>query len=425
MDRTLARWDLRRRHKCRSFANMKWRVWALLALVCACQRKKAATEPIEQPVTSSLPPGGEPNLCIRPSRPSASAVPLGLCHADLDDPLTAARKFYDRQEYSEALSCAAKWTALMPDDPQGHSERAAALVALGNLEAAQLAYSRALALAPDQLDALLGAAHLYAVRLPSNRERDELAVLYSEKGLSLAKREGDQKLVEQFALLSAMAFNDLGESQQAYERAEEALQIGPDNTDARYERGLALFELCRFGEATLAFRSLLEDPEHRARAHHQLGLLRERNGQFREAERHFAQARQLSPDDFPETSLPSPNAFKAEVAKAVRELPADMQRDLSEVPVKAEELPSDADLLSSEPPLSPAILGLYRGPPLGEDCPPGSDQNCRSVALYRRNLARAVRSPEELREQIRMTLLHEIGHLRGEDDLELAARGLE
>ncbi len=273
---------------------MKWRVWAPLALACACQRKQAATEPIAQPVTSSVPPVRERNLCSRPSRLSASVAPLGLCHADLDDPLTAARKFYDRQEYSEALSCAAKWTALMPDDPQGHSERAAALVALGNLEAAQLAYSRALALAPDQLDALLGAAHLYAVRLPSNRERDELAVLYSEKGLSLAKREGDQKLVEQFALLSAMSFNDLGDSQRAYERAEEALQLGPDNTDARYERGLALFELCRFGEATLAFRSLLADPEHRARAHHQLGLLRERNGQFREAERHFAQARQLS-----------------------------------------------------------------------------------------------------------------------------------
>jgi tetratricopeptide (TPR) repeat protein len=355
----------------------------------------------------------------------ASVAPLGLCNPDLGDPLSAARKFYDLQEYSKALSCAAKWTALTPEDPQGHSERAAALAALGNLEAAQMAYSRALALAPDQLDALLGAAHLYAVRLPSSRERDELAALYSEKGLSLAKREGDQKLVEQFALLSAMAFNDLGESQRAYERAEEALQLGPDNTDARYERGLALFELCRFGEATLAFRSLLGDPEHRARAHHQLGLLGERSGQFQAAERHFAQARQLSPDDFPEMSLPSPDAFKEEVAKAVRALPADMRRDLSGVPVTAEELPSDADLLSSEPPLSPAILGLFRGPPLGEDCPLGLDGSCRSVALYRRNLGHAVRSLEELREQIRTTLLHEIGHLRGEDDPELAARGLE
>jgi predicted Zn-dependent protease with MMP-like domain len=36
-----------------------------------------------------------------------------------------------------------------------------------------------------------------------------------------------------------------------------------------------------------------------------------------------------------------------------------------------------------------------------------------------------VRTREELREQIKVTLLHEVGHLRGEDDQELAARGLE
>jgi predicted Zn-dependent protease with MMP-like domain len=47
------------------------------------------------------------------------------------------------------------------------------------------------------------------------------------------------------------------------------------------------------------------------------------------------------------------------------------------------------------------------------------------VVLYRKNLARAVKSHDELIEQIRVTLLHEIGHLRGEDDVELAARGLE
>jgi predicted Zn-dependent protease with MMP-like domain len=47
------------------------------------------------------------------------------------------------------------------------------------------------------------------------------------------------------------------------------------------------------------------------------------------------------------------------------------------------------------------------------------------VVVYRKNLGRAVNSRDELLEQIRVTLLHEIGHLRGEDDLELAARGLE
>ena len=55
----------------------------------------------------------------------------------------------------------------------------------------------------------------------------------------------------------------------------------------------------------------------------------------------------------------------------------------------------------------------------------GHSTAARSNELYRRNLARVVRTPEELRKQISVTLLHEVGHLRGEDDGELAARGLE
>jgi len=62
---------------------------------------------------------------------------------------------------------------------------------------------------------------------------------------------------------------------------------------------------------------------------------------------------------------------------------------------------------------------------LNEPCPADEKGPCRSVVLYRRNLARAVISQDELLEQIRVTLLHEVGHLRGEDDMELAARGLE
>src|SRR5262249_45421487 len=161
--------------------------------------------------------------------------PLQLCKGDPQNPLGAARAFYDEGKYADALSCAARASALSPDDPQAHSERGAALAALGQFEDAQLAYSRALAINPDHLDALLGAAHLYAVRLPSSRERDELAAAYSERGLGLAQVQADAEMAGAFALLSAMAFNDLGESQLALDRAELVLQAEPDNSDARYE----------------------------------------------------------------------------------------------------------------------------------------------------------------------------------------------
>jgi predicted Zn-dependent protease with MMP-like domain len=287
-----------------------------------------------------------------------------------------------------------------------------------------MAYARALALDPNHLDGLLGAARLYGVQMPTLRERDELGSVYAEHGLLLAEEQGDVAMQVELALVSAITFNDLGQARDALERAERVLRLDHRNREAHYERAIALFELCRFAEARAAFTALLDDPDTAAHAHQHLALLLEREGKWRQAERHFARARELSPGEFPAPVQIGMEEFRAAVSRAVAELPEDMRRDLAGVPVDAEELPRDDDLLSGEPPLSPAILGLFRGPSLGEQCAPG-EKPCRSMALYRKNLARAVRSHEELREQIRVTLLHEVGHLRGEDDTELAARGLE
>src|SRR5262252_9263061 len=109
--------------------------------------------------------------------------PLSVCRSQGRDPLTAARAYYNDHDFDQALSCAAQASAFNPEDPQSHSERAAALSALERYEDAQIAYARALALSPDHLDSLLGAAHLYTVSLPSSRERDDLGLLYSERGL--------------------------------------------------------------------------------------------------------------------------------------------------------------------------------------------------------------------------------------------------
>jgi predicted Zn-dependent protease with MMP-like domain len=46
------------------------------------------------------------------------------------------------------------------------------------------------------------------------------------------------------------------------------------------------------------------------------------------------------------------------------------------------------------------------------------------ITLFRFNLARLANDPEELRSQLRITLLHEIGHALGLDEDDLAERGL-
>ena len=403
---------------------------ALCLLLSACKRNAPAPVAPDAgpPAVSAVggpaapaPTAGDTPV-MKPGDATHRVQPLAVCRAEGTAPLDAARRYFGEGRFEEALSCAAQAAALEPDMAVAHAERGGALAALGRESEAQMAYARALAIDPGDPDALLGSAHLYAVQLPSTRERDELGALYAERGLSQPHTPPER--VPQLALVAAMAFNDLGQSEDALARAAIVLAREPGNKEALYERALALFELCRFAEARTAFASLVDDSQRAAHAYQHLGLLLEREGQWKVAQAHFEKARKLAPEDFPAPPLPSEEDFRAEVARAVAALPDDMRGDLAGVPVTAEELPANEDLLANTPPLSPTILGLFRGPPLGEPCD-GSETPCRSVVLYRRNLARAVRTSEELREQIRVTLLHEIGHLRGEDDEELAARGLE
>ncbi|WP_306819134.1 metallopeptidase family protein [Archangium lipolyticum] len=390
-----------------------------LLILGACQRTSPPSAP-------AVPDAGAVAVLAPAAAPVPAAVPvpepLTPCKPGGSNPLDAALDYLDAGKYPEALSCAAQASALEPDSASAHSARGEALAALGRTTEAQVAYARALAIDPEHPDALLGAAHLYAVQLPSSREYDELGALYAERGLS--QPDVSPEMLPRFALVAAMAMNDLGQASEALQRASLVLAREPNNPEAAYEKALALFELCRFAEARTAFTGLLNDPERGAHAHYHLGLLMEREGKWKQAQAHFDKAHALSPRDFPVPPMPTEAEFREDVARAVAALPEDMRRDLTGVPVRAEELPASEDLLSGEPPLSPAILGLFRGPPLSEPCD-GSETPCRSVALYRLNLARAVRSREELREQIKVTLLHEVGHLRGEDDQELAARGLE
>lgn len=410
------------------------RLLALFLLVLgACQRSSSEpppAAPAPEPGAPTSAPTPAPASPPVPEAPAAAAkrdtppppAPLPVCNAEGRSPLEAAQRYYDEARYEEALSCAAQAAALEPDSAEAHAERGLSLSALARVPEAQLAFAHALALHPDEPVALLGAARLYAVNLASSREHDELGLLYSERGLSQPGQPPE--VVVQFALVSAMAFNDLGQASEALNRASIVLAREPRNLEALYERALALFELCRFSEAKAAFTALLSDRAHGAHAHHHLALLLEREGKWKQAQQHFDKARELSPEDFPPPPLPTEEAFRQAVADAVAALPEDMRRDLEGIPVAAEELPAEEDLLSGEPPLSPTILGLFRGPSLSEPCD-GTETPCRSVVLYRRNLARAVRTPAELQEQIQVTLLHEVGHLRGEDDEELAARGLE
>jgi predicted Zn-dependent protease with MMP-like domain len=222
-----------------------------------------------------------------------------------------------------------------------------------------------------------------------------------------------------------MAENDLGRSHRALPHLERAAATLTADPDVTYERGVALFELCRFAEAQRAFERTLALAPNDAWALHQLGLLAERRGAPKRAEALLAQARRLAPRDFRPELPVGADAFRAEVAAAIAALPESERRAVERVPVEIADLPDTSDLLAVDPPLSPSILGLFRGPSEDEPCLPSDGARCRSIVLYRKNLLRFARDAGELSQQVKVTLLHELGHLHGESDDDLRARGLE
>ncbi len=239
------------------------------------------------------------------------------------------------------------------------------------------------------------------------------------------KRSRDKSLAARLALVEGQALNDLGRSREALSRLDAAAAGAGagDELRVRYERAAALFELCRFAEARRGFEEVLAKTPDDAWAHHHLALALERLGDDAGAEREFAAAQKLSPTDFKPPVVPTVEEFRALVDAEAKKLPAPLTADLGRVQLTTEDLPDLEDLTAEEPPLSPTILGLFRGAPI--DDPTADPTDPRTIVLYRKNLGRAVASRDELREQVRTTLLHELGHLRGEDDDALRARGLE
>jgi Flp pilus assembly protein TadD len=332
-----------------------------------------------------------------------------------------------RGEPERALGCADEALRIAPRLVSALTARAAALAATGKLDDARLAYARALAIDPDEPGTLAGAAELYVRRLGGGRDVLELGRGYAARGLRAAARPPHKgtELAARLELIAGIAENDLGRSHLALAHLDRAVAARADDADAVYERGVALYELCRFDEAQKAFDRALALAPGDAWTLHQLGLVAERRGETRRAEALLAKARTLAPGDFRAEIAVDPAAFQAEVAAAVAALPEEERSVLALAPVEIQDLPDPQDLLAVDPPLSPSILGLFRGPPADEPCTASDGPRCRSIVFYRKNLVRFAKDRQELTDQVRVTLLHELGHLHGENDDELRDRGLE
>jgi tetratricopeptide (TPR) repeat protein len=349
---------------------------------------------------------------------------------DRDAALDRAAQAYEDGRFDLALACAERAGSIDPRSIEAHHNRGLALAATERWDEARVAFAHALAIDPDDPETLAGAADLYINRVPPSREMTEIGLEYARRGSQrVGGRRDHRELAARLAVLEAQAYDDLGMTDQAILRAEAAVALDPRNIDARYERAVILFHLCQFDRAREAFLEVFAMAPDDPYVHYHLALILEREGRQADADKLFARAHALAPDKFPDPALmPTPEEFQAMVDRAVADLPPHLKKAVEGVAIEVADVPALEDLLAVDPPFSPTILGLFRGPPLGETAVPGSSGGVpepRSIVLYRKNLARAVGSRKELERQVRITLWHEVGHLRGHDEDDLRARGLE
>ncbi|HVE83153.1 MAG TPA: metallopeptidase family protein [Myxococcales bacterium] len=340
--------------------------------------------------------------------------------------LDLAASAYEAGKWAEVLELARRALRVDARHPEALHFEATALAEAGDLDASLQAFRRALAAAPDDVELMLGAADLLVSRFGEDRAAVEEGLDLCRRGRAQAARRGDQELQYQLCLLEAMGFNQLGECEQALELSDQALALEPGSLDALRERAIALFERCRFSEAEKDLRKLAQRAPDDAWAQHYLGLSAERRGDAREAKKRFDRARRLDPGEFPAPVTLTEEEFDRAVADALEQLPSHVKPYLGNTTISVELLPGEEDLTSSDPPLSPCILGVFRGTPIGERSVTSSaDHFPASIVLYQKNLERFARTRAELCEQIGITLLHEVGHLVGLDEEDLWERGLE
>ncbi len=117
--------------------------------------------------------------------------------------------------------------------------------------------------------------------------------------------------------------------------------------------------------------------------------------------------------------------FISLVEEAMQGVPTSLAQHLDGVVIEVEPAPDRRTCRDTQTGDPRGLLGLYRGRPL----------TCRSVedraslpdriTIYKRNIERMCRTREQIIQEVRKTVLHEIGHHFGLEEAELAALAYE
>jgi predicted Zn-dependent protease with MMP-like domain len=304
-----------------------------------------------------------------------------------------------------------------PENPDGLVLLGACRRAQGDLEGALAAFAHAAQAAPEWSEPAFCMAEIYA------QEMDSPAQALPHAAAALERAEEEDEFLEAIVLKADLEIQ-LGRIKAA--QATLAELPAAEEVSLPAERALDLAYL--FLEADLAqeaesrLRLLLERDAEDAEAWYALGLCAEQRGD--EAGKRAAWLRVLELDR--QAPLESPHLSEGEMAEvaeqALRELPERARRLITNVPILVVDSPAADEV---EHGLDPRLLGLFEGTAYGDDSSVGGAPQVTRILLFRKNLERMALDADDLREQIRITLLHETGHFFGMSEADLTDVGLD
>ncbi len=107
------------------------------------------------------------------------------------------------------------------------------------------------------------------------------------------------------------------------------------------------------------------------------------------------------------------------VTRAIARLPEQFRSALEVVPVRVRARPTSEQLRSLGLDETELLLGLYEGVPLTERSVNDSPRMPDQITLFAEDLEDACDSFEQLEDEVRVTLFHELGHYFGFDEEDL------
>jgi len=116
--------------------------------------------------------------------------------------------------------------------------------------------------------------------------------------------------------------------------------------------------------------------------------------------------------------------IEKEAARLLEQLPKKFRSRLHNLEIVVEKRPKKSRLRAMGlDPRRDALYGLYEGTPLSERSSLNPPLLPDKITIFSEPLMRDFRDPTELRRQIRLTLLHEIAHYFGMEEIEIEDLG--